>query len=176
MTLKERPLFFRWATQSDATPFWYGELYGDTVPSYTIFKHEWPAYYFSDEEPERGRCFVIEHQGQPIGEINYNQIHPPKREAELDILIASREFQGKGLGTDAIRTLVRYLFSDLQVSVCRFEAVSRNIQALQAYQKAGFAEKARFHRDEIEWVSLEHTPASGPPFPQKDTQNRPSRP
>jgi hypothetical protein len=37
MTVEEITTFYEWATQSEATPFWYGELQGDKVPSYEKF-------------------------------------------------------------------------------------------------------------------------------------------
>ncbi|MCD4843515.1 MAG: hypothetical protein K8R25_03405 [Methanosarcinales archaeon] len=34
MTVEEIPIFYKWATQSDSTPFWYSEVYGgNTTPN-----------------------------------------------------------------------------------------------------------------------------------------------
>ena len=155
MTLRERPLFFRWATRSDATPYWYGELYGDEVPSYVIFKLEWPNYYFDGSQPELGRCFMILREGRPIGQINYNKINNKDKSVELDILIAKQKDLGKGYGTDAIRTLTTYLFRAMDVRRCRIEVLAKNPRAVRAYEKAGFSHSYAYTRENIEWRVME---------------------
>jgi RimJ/RimL family protein N-acetyltransferase len=154
-TLRQRPLFFRWATQSDATPFWYGQLYGDDIPTYEIFRVEWPDYYFTGKHPERGRSFLIYLGSRPIGQINYNQIHQPDRSADLDIIIGAARDQGKGYGADAIRTLTQHLFREMNVRRCVIEVVPENPRAVRAYQKAGYEFKYSYTRDGIKWYVLE---------------------
>jgi RimJ/RimL family protein N-acetyltransferase len=155
LTLRERPRFFSWATRSDATPFWYGELYGDDVPSYVVFKLEWPDYYFTGAKPQKGRCFAIEVGGKPIGQINYNEIHRYDRSAELDILIAHHQYQGKGYGTEAIQLLTHYLFTEMAVRRCRIEVISANPRAIRAYEKAGYQHTYTYIRAGIEWHVME---------------------
>ena len=135
MTLRERPQFFRWATRSDATPYWYGELYGDEVPSYVIFKLEWPSYYFDGSQPELGRCFMILKDGRPIGQINYNKISSRDKSVELDILIAKHEDLGHGYGTDAIRTLTTYLFKAMGVRRCRIKSWKKILEPFVLMKK-----------------------------------------
>lgn len=154
MTLRERQVFFRWATQSDATPWWYGPLYGDDIPSYIVFKAEWPDYYFDGSRPSRGRCFAIMYQGKAIGQINYNQIESDGT-TELDVLIASSKHQGRGLGTDAICTLTRYLFEEKKLRRCRVEVVGGNPRAARAYEKAGFVLTYAYVREGILWHVME---------------------
>ncbi|RMG66328.1 MAG: N-acetyltransferase [Bacteroidetes bacterium] len=155
LTLKERPQFFRWATQSDATPYWYGELYGDDIPSYVVFKLEWPDHYFDGTRPYKGRSFAILLADRAIGQINYNEVSDVDLTTELDILIAKSGDQGQGHGTDAIRTLTRYLFADMGVRRCRIEVVSRNPRAFRAYEKAGFHPTYTYLRQGIEWHVME---------------------
>jgi len=155
MMLRERSQFFNWATRSDATPFWYGELYGDEVPSYVVFKVEWPDYYFTGSHPQKGRCFVIERERVPIGQINYNSIDAVDHSTELDILIADHKNQGQGLGTEAIRLLTGYLFREMSVRRCRIEVISRNPRAIRAYEKAGYAYTYTYIREGIEWLVME---------------------
>ncbi len=155
LALRERPRFFNWATKSAATQFWYGELYGDDIPSYVVFKLEWPDYYFTGEKPEKGRCFAIEHQGQPIGQVNYNEIHRYDRSTELDIIIARQEHHGHGYGTEAIQLLTHYLFTQMAVRRCRVEAVPANPRAIRAYEKAGYQRSYTYIRGGIEWHVME---------------------
>jgi RimJ/RimL family protein N-acetyltransferase len=88
MTVEEIPLFFEWATQSDAAPYWYGELSGDQVPTFEEFLKDWKRYYFDGSEPDKGRCFMILIDDTAIGQINYNEIDRKNNSVDLDILIA----------------------------------------------------------------------------------------
>lgn len=155
MCLPERKLFFRWATRSDATPWWYGERYGDSVPGYEAFKVDWHDAYFTDGQPEKGRAFKIMYLDEAIGQINYNEIHPADLSTEMDILIAANQHHGLGLGTDAIRTLTRYLFESLHVSRVRVEVIPQNIPAIRAYEKAGYRRIYTYILNGIEWRVLE---------------------
>jgi RimJ/RimL family protein N-acetyltransferase len=138
MKKDEIPLFYKWATHSDATSFWYEELYGNEIPTFEKFLESWKPHYFNDDNPELGRCFVILLKDEPIGQINYNPIDPKERRVEIDILIADSKHQGKGYGSDAIKTLVSYMLKELKVKEVWVAAIKKNPRAINAYQKAGF--------------------------------------
>lgn len=157
MLLKERQKFFQWATRSDATQFWYGEISGDDVPTYVVFRTEWPDYYFSDEMPERGQCFVIEHNGEGIGEINHNEITLSDQTTYIDVLIAERRNQEKGLGTEAIRLFYEFLFEHRGVRKVKIEVPLKNQRAIRSFCKAGFSHTYTFHRGAIHWQVMSVT-------------------
>lgn len=138
MKAEEIPVFFKWATQSDATPYWYGELQGDKVPTIEEFLRDWKSYYFDGSAPEKGRCFAILINKEAIGQINYNEINRKDNSVELDIIIADDENKSKGYGTDALRTLSKYLFEKMSIQTCWIEVIERNPRAIKAYKKAGF--------------------------------------
>lgn len=155
MTVKEIPLFFEWATQSDATPYWYGELQGDQVPTFKEFCKDWKKYYFDGSAPEKGRCFVILKDDSAIGQINYNEIDKKNNSVELDILIAEDRYKNKGYGTDALQTLSKYLFLVMDIQTCWIDVVYTNPRAIRAYQKAGFTITKSFIDMGIECLHLE---------------------
>ena len=134
----EKNLFYNWATKSDATPFWYGDLYGDTIPSKEKFFNNWKAHYFHDSNPELGRCFVILRTDTLIGQINYNKIDQENSCVEIDILIADSRYWNRGYGSDAIRTFVRYLFEQFKLLLIWIACIKTNPRAIKTYQKAGF--------------------------------------
>lgn len=138
MTVKEIPLFFKWATLSDATPYWYGEPQGDEIPTFEKFLKDWKRYYFDGSQPERGRCFCILVNNKTIGQINYNEINRKDNSVELDILIAEARNKNKGYGTDAIQTLSEYLFQKMNAQKCCIDVIQKNPRAIKAYKKAGF--------------------------------------
>ena len=138
MTVEEIPLFFKWATQSDATPYWYGELQGDKIPSYEEFLKDWKSHYFDGSAPEKGRCFMILVDNEAIGQVNYNEVDRGDNSVELDIIIADDRHKNKGHGSDALQTLTRYLFREMDVQKCWIDVIQKNPRALKAYKKAGF--------------------------------------
>jgi RimJ/RimL family protein N-acetyltransferase len=138
MKKDEVQLFYRWATASDATHFWYGERYGAKIPTIQEFLQDWKPHYFDDSNPELGRCFVIILDNTPIGQINYNYIEPENRRTEIDIMIADSKNWGSGYGPDAIMILVSYLFEKMDVLEVWVAAAKDNERAIKSYQKAGF--------------------------------------
>ncbi|MEM7654822.1 MAG: GNAT family N-acetyltransferase [Bacteroidota bacterium] len=155
LRIEERLTFFRWATKSDATPHWYGDWYGEEIPTYVVFKLDWPDHYFFDHQLHLGRCFGIEREGKLIGEINYNEVDPQERSVNLDILIAKQIDMGKGFGTEAIQLLTSYLFENLAIQVCNIEVIAHNLRAIRAHRKAGYQVNHSFYRGKIKWMVLE---------------------
>lgn len=172
LTLQERPRFFSWATRSDATPFWYSQLHGDDIPSYVVFKLEWPNHYFTDSHPEKGRCFAIELEGTIIGEVNYNEIHPVDCSTELDVLIINQKHMGQGFGSEAIRLLTHYLLTDLGVRRCRIEVITSNQRAIRAAEKAGYQATYHYTREGIDWCVMETLADPIPARPVRATKVR----
>lgn len=134
----EIPQFFAWATNPDPEVQRY--FYGEQIPTYEEFLEEWKPYYFDDSEPTLGRCFTILAGGAtPVGVVNYNDFDAEGKRVTFDIIIGERENLGRGYGSDALRTLVRYLFatfSTLEVAI--IGANPANARAIRAYEKAGF--------------------------------------
>jgi RimJ/RimL family protein N-acetyltransferase len=155
MTVEEIPLFFEWATQSDAAPYWYGELQGDRIPTFKEFLKDWKRHYFDGSAPEKGRCFVILVDDTAIGQINYNEINRKDNSVELDIIIAKDEYKNKGYGTDSLQTLSRYLFLEMDIQTCWIDVILKNPRALSAYQKAGFKITKTFVDNGIDCLHLE---------------------
>ncbi len=136
ITIGEIPIFYKWATQSEGSKFWYGEIYGDELPSFEEFVKDWKPYYFKNTHPEKGRCFFILLNKKPIGVIAYNSVI--SRRTEIDIIIADKQNQSKGYGPEAIRLLVKYLFEKMKIKEIWVGAINKNPRAISAYKKAGF--------------------------------------
>ncbi len=151
---EELLLFYRWATQSDASPFWYGERCGTKIPTLEDFFREWPPSYFDGSQPENWRCFIIIADGHPIGEINYNEINRASHSVDIDILIAEEVQKGKGYGSDALQTLAAYLFEHMQVEKCEVKVIANNERAIRAYHKIGFTTVQSFVENGIIWLKM----------------------
>lgn len=151
MTVEEIPIFYKWATQSDSTAFWYGERYNDRIPTYEEFTRDWGRHFFDGSKPEKGRSFTIVVGDKAIGQINYNDINRKNNSVELDIIIAENKEKSKGYGSDALKTLADYLFHNMNIQVCEIEVVIKNARAIRAYEKAGFRITKTFVKNKVEW-------------------------
>ena len=81
------------------------------VPTWDEFQNDYLEHYFNDSAPLLGRCFLIQVDGTPVGQINYNDLEDreKRKRTELDLWMRSRKDCGNGYGVDAITTLCRFL-------------------------------------------------------------------
>ena len=92
---------------------------------------------FPFDEPESTR-FTIWVDGQVAGMVQYGEEEEPEyRHAWVDIFVAT-EFHGRGVGTDAVRTMVRHLVDDRRHHRITIDPSVDNVAAVRAYEKAGF--------------------------------------
>ena len=83
-------------------------------------------------------AFVIEVEGQVVGLVQYEQeLEPDYRHASIDIFI-DPQWHGRGLGTDAVRTLARHLVQDLGHHRLTIDPAADNAPAIACYKKVGF--------------------------------------
>jgi len=81
-----------------------------------------------------------------IGNVGLHRIDWKNRVAKLGIVIGERGYWGRGYGTDAVRTMLRYAFLELGLNRVELEVFGFNRRAIRCYEKAGFVrEGARRH-------------------------------
>ena len=82
--------------------------------------------------------FAITVDGEVAGLIQYTEeTEPMYRHAGIDLFLAE-EFQGRGFGTDAVRTLARHLVHDRGHHRLTIDPSVDNHAAIRAYEKVGF--------------------------------------
>ena len=82
--------------------------------------------------------FAILVGGEIAGYIQFGEEEDPDyRHASIDVAIDER-VQGRGIGTDAVRTLARHLIRDLSHHRVTIDPAADNAAAIRAYEKAGF--------------------------------------
>jgi aminoglycoside 6'-N-acetyltransferase len=92
---------------------------------------------FPFDEPESTR-FTIWVDGQVAGLVQYGEEDEPDyRHAWVDIFVATEQ-QGRGVGTDAVRTVVRHLVEERGHHRVTIDPTVENVAAVRAYEKAGF--------------------------------------
>ncbi len=84
------------------------------------------------------KAFTIETDGELAGLIQYYEENEPGfRHAGIDVFLA-RRVQGRGLGTDAVRTLARYLIHERGHHRLIIDPAADNAVAIRTYEKIGF--------------------------------------
>ena len=82
--------------------------------------------------------WAIEVDGEFAGSIQAaEELDIDYRHAGIDIFMSAR-FQGRGLGTDAVRTLARYLLEVRGHHRLTIDPAADNARAIRTYEKVGF--------------------------------------
>jgi aminoglycoside 6'-N-acetyltransferase len=89
-------------------------------------------------EDEDVTVFAIMVEGEVAGMIqHYEETDPEFRHAGMDLFLGV-PFQGRGLGTDAVRTLARHLVRDRGHHRLTIDPAAHNERAIRCYEKVGF--------------------------------------
>jgi aminoglycoside 6'-N-acetyltransferase len=90
-----------------------------------------------EDEPGAAR-FAIRVNGEVAGLIQYaEETTPDYRHAGIDLYLAPA-LHNRGLGTDAVRTLVRHLVEDRGHHRLTIDPAAHNAAAIRCYEKVGF--------------------------------------
>jgi aminoglycoside 6'-N-acetyltransferase len=82
--------------------------------------------------------YLIEVDGEAIGMIQaYEESDAMYRHAGIDIALRA-QWQGKGLGPEAIRVLARYLIDEQGHHRLVIDPAAHNTNAIKAYERVGF--------------------------------------
>lgn len=76
--------------------------------------------------------------GTYIGNIGLHGIERENRRAQLGIIIGDKRFWSRGYGTDAIRAVLGWAFSYLNLNRVSLTVFAYNERAIRCYQKVGF--------------------------------------
>ena len=106
------------------------------------------GFPFTDD-PEATRL-VIEVDGAVAGMIQFaEELTPKYRHASIDLFL-DPALHGRGLGTEAVRRVVRHLTDERGHHRITIDPAATNVAAIRAYEKAGFAPVGvmrRYERD-----------------------------
>lgn len=65
------------------------------------------------------------------------------RHCSFFIGIGREEDRGKGYGSDAVRTMLRYIFMEMNLNCVRLEVMEYNASGIVAYERVGFRQDGR---------------------------------
>ena len=124
-------------------------------------------------EEEGSDIFAIETaDGTHIGNIELMDIDLRHRHAELGIVIGEKAYWNKGYGSDAIHTLLRFGFEEMNLHRIYLRVYDDNARGIHAYAKCGFRHEGRLreanfrqgkYHDELVMGILAHEFAEGQP-------------
>jgi len=93
-----------------------------------------------------------------IGEAGLFGIRWAHGECLLSIGLGDRQDWGKSYGTDAMRVILRYAFTELNLQRVSLDVYAYNPRAIRAYEKIGFVHEGRMrnclNREEKRWDKI----------------------
>jgi RimJ/RimL family protein N-acetyltransferase len=78
-----------------------------------------------------------------IGGIGLDGVRWTHRDSFIGIGLGDREYWGKGYGTDAMKVILRYAFTELNLRRVTLDVFEYNQRAIRSYEKAGFIVEGR---------------------------------
>ena len=134
------PIFVRWFNDPEVTQY----LAGHMMPMSTESEERWFERQMAEGD---GWPLTIETaDGVTIGNISLMHRDKLNRHAELGLVIGEKEYWSQGYGMDAIRTLLRYAFEELNLHRVYLRVHSFNPRAIRCYEKAGFLHEGRLRQ------------------------------
>ena len=108
-----------------------------------------------DPGPRSKRLAIDTSEGKHIGNFMYYDIDLRRGEAELGIMIGDREYWGKGYGSDTIRAVQDYIFTNTTLTRVYLHTLEWNERARGAFTKAGMREVKTVRRSGMKFVRME---------------------
>lgn len=111
----------------------------------------------------KAEFFLIEYANQPVGFIQWQWISnddlkdtgltfDDELTADVDLFIGEEHCLGKGIGTAALRLMMRWLTDNTAANRVTLFTKNDNKAALRAYQKCGFIPLVEFDDEDIGWA------------------------
>ena len=117
-------------------------LMGRRSPDILITRDEHQRWYVSlvHDHILKGTAgvFAIEYSDTYVGNVWLWCIDHRNREAEVRIVLGSTAERRKGIGTEALRSITRYAFAEMELSRLYAYVLTYNLWAKRAFEKAGF--------------------------------------
>ncbi|MGL5380951.1 GNAT family N-acetyltransferase [Clostridium sp.] len=85
--------------------------------------------------------------GKYIGGCSINESNIKNRHCTIGIMIGDKDYWGKGYGTDALKTLIKFIFEELNFDKVKLGAFSFNKRAIACYKKVGFIEEGVLRKE-----------------------------
>ena len=135
------------------------EYFGNQVPLSLEQEEKW--YHDMLRDPSV-QAFAVEFEGQHVGSAGFSNIDGRNSRAEVGLFIGSPEMWDRGLGSDVLKTLVRFGFEQMNLNRIYLQVFAGNQRAIHLYEKVGFRHEGlwrqaafrqgRYH--DLLWMSI----------------------
>jgi len=100
--------------------------------------------------PSRHMFTILTIDGdRTIGRCDIGDVDHVNRRGWVNILIGEPEFWGKGYGTEALRLLLDFAFTLLDLNTIMLDTIAFNERAIACYKKVGFREMGRWRESRV---------------------------
>jgi RimJ/RimL family protein N-acetyltransferase len=93
------------------------------------------------------RLAIETKDGKAIGSINLHRTHAEDRNCGLGIMIGEKDYWSNGYGTDAMLTLLKLAFEEMNLHRVWLHVFPDNERAVACYLKCGFREEGRLRQE-----------------------------
>lgn len=130
----------------------------DAAPPLKLSQREYMLFYREEIDypsPGRRRFGIDTIEGKHIGNCMYYDIDVRAGQTEMGVMLGDRDYWSKGYGSDAVRTLLDYIFTRTPLSRVYLHTLDWNIRAHKSFQKAGFVPVKYVRRDGYNFLQME---------------------
>jgi len=132
----------QWINDPDITPY--------LISHFPYSLDQEMAWYNSKQRPESKEVIlgIVEKTTDiHVGNIGLHGIDWVNSVAEVGIFIGDKGYWSKGLGTDAMATMLSYAFGELNLNRIFLNVFKFNERAIRSYEKCGFVVEAVLRDD-----------------------------
>lgn len=122
------------------------EYFGYYVPLSLDQEETWYEEMLGDRT---ARAFSIEFDGRHIGGAGYHRIDGRNASAEVGLFVGLPELWDKGLGSEALQTLLRFGFEQMNLHRVYLRVYAENERAIHMYEKVGFQREGCWRQAEF---------------------------
>ena len=127
---------------------WHREIergYGSDCETRAMTDDEVEAWadYLAAKTALGAVCWAVESDGELVGAAFLSDVREAGRKARLAIGMYAPQFLGRGLGSEAIRLVLRHAFGTLGMHRVDLKVLDFNDRAIAAYRACGFVEEGR---------------------------------
>ncbi len=129
---RDLPALMAWVVEPEVLYWWDDEM---------ADLEETRAEFLAPDEGGPREGYIIEESGRGLGYIQWwHRYYDPHYHwtAGIDIFIGEPDARERGVGTEAVRMLLDYLFEVRELHRVTIDPESANARAIRSYQKAGF--------------------------------------
>ena len=129
---------FKWINDREVT-----QTLMARYPYSMAFEREWAEGASKENSFSEVRFAIETKDGVHIGITGLHRGRPEDRTCELGIMIGEKDYWSKGYGTDAMMTVLRFAFDQMNLHKVSLGVFEFNYRGQAVYRKCGFVEEGR---------------------------------